>query len=179
MRRQGQGVLFDEKLALCLLQAKNTTQPGLQQGWKGGGLHMCASVAPNPTAGGSHNAAGTTGGKVGVWFYVCTVHVPACNGFRICVCKMESLCRNLCLQAHTWVLHTSSLVKRKKKKQCDTEPVSTAKLKPELSYSCSLSNLFKTRLHQCYESKLMTVLLMLMLKLWYEHCFCHAREQLS
>lgn len=30
-KREGQGVVFDESLLLCLLQAKNTTQPGLQQ----------------------------------------------------------------------------------------------------------------------------------------------------
>lgn len=62
-----QGAVFDESLALCLLQAKNTTQPGLQKAWGGGGggevgrrggggggaaVYICASVAPNPTAGG-------------------------------------------------------------------------------------------------------------------------------
>lgn len=45
------GALFDETLALCLLQAKNNTQPSLQAG--GGGLHvfLYECVAPNLTAG--------------------------------------------------------------------------------------------------------------------------------
>lgn len=30
-KREGQGVESEESLALCLLQAKNNTQPGLQQ----------------------------------------------------------------------------------------------------------------------------------------------------
>lgn len=41
-----------------------------------------------------------------------------------------------------------------------------------------LSNLFKSQLRECYESKLMTVLFMLMLKLWYEYCIGHSWQQL-
>lgn len=79
---KGVGGLFVKSLAVCLLQAKNTTLPGLQQSleeWGGGGS-ACVSVAPYPTAGGWKSGrrtvqpcCGMTGGQTGMWFSVCTV----------------------------------------------------------------------------------------------------------
>lgn len=80
-QRKGVGGLFVKSLAVCLLQAKNTTLPGLQQSleeWGGG--HACVSVAPYPAAGGWKSRRrtvqpcwGMTGGQTGMWFSVCTV----------------------------------------------------------------------------------------------------------
>lgn len=81
-RRNGQReVVFVEALAFCLLQAKNTIQPGLQQAQGGWG---CAYVCLLPQtqqleAGrpreGSTALWGGTGGQEGVWF---AVHMSEC-----------------------------------------------------------------------------------------------------
>lgn len=58
-------------------------------------MYICASVTPNPTAGGWKAERGfyitageTTGGRKGVWFSVCTVYMSecVCSGLRVCVC---------------------------------------------------------------------------------------------
>lgn len=76
---RGWGGLFVKSLAVCLLQAKNTTLPGLQQSPEEWG-HACVSVGPYPTAGGWRSGRrtvqrcwGLTGGQTGMWLRVCTV----------------------------------------------------------------------------------------------------------
>ena len=114
--------MFDESLPLCLLQAKNIL-PILvcsrheEAGW-GSAVYICASVAPNPTAGGSTAEGGfhiqQQVDEKALWFSVCTVHMSECV-MCVCVCVCDwafeqacaEICAYKCIQC-TGALHTST-----------------------------------------------------------------------